>query len=399
MVNPNSVEQNPEEGDYGVAIRQTERWRKQSKKQKIEGEMEFNPDLGDRLEVDTRLRYHLASKLGCMAGELSFPKDFEEIAEGSKPKGYIGFIEADGNRFGEILKQLKEVVARKSAKDQIAAYENFSKMLKETTKEAVIEATVSVLEKALRDSNAKLIPMRILFLGGDDVMLAIQAEYALEFADEFCRRFQEIAERKKVEALKDIQLPTFTMSAGVVIAHHNVPFLSLHRMSSELLKNAKKRSWKSWEQKKAGAVDFQIITGSNTEDLKTVREELYTTREGEEEILLTGRPYLVSPNGDELSELLIAVENLRSAGIPRSQLNQLSRIMRLGEERGRLAFHRWFLRIGGEGENELKDAIRSALKTKDKIPDLWKKDQRAGGSGRLYCPLMDVVELLNLFAS
>lgn len=402
-----AVGQDLEGRGYGITIRQAERWRERQgmQKRKLIGDKEFDPRLGDRLEVDTILRCQIAEELKCDANWLAFPEDFEELAIDAQPRGYIGFIEADGNRFGEMLKELKVGVRQKFPEEQISAYEEFSQLLKETTKEALVKAAVVVLKDALRNApqrdGRKLIPMRVLFLGGDDVMLVVQAQYAIKLADEFCRLFQKIAEQKKREnkILKDIQLSTFTMSAGVVIAHHNVPFLSLHRMSSELLKSAKRRSWKAWGQKKAGAVDFQVVTGSNIEDLKTVREELYTLYDGREKILLTGRPYLVSPDQDELSELLGIVERLKEAVIPRNQLKQLSMIMRLGKEQSRVAFHRWFLRLGGEGENKKKEEIRKALGTNQEIPDIWKKDERAGGSGKLYCPLLDIVELLDLIYS
>ncbi|MFN3421125.1 MAG: Cas10/Cmr2 second palm domain-containing protein [Armatimonadota bacterium] len=388
---------------FGATIRQAEKWaetprHRKSKPSKGE-QVDLDPDLGDRLPVDAELRHCLASKLGLEAEKLKFPSDFEELAEDAKPQGYIGFIEADGNRFGEMLKQLREGIKEKTPNEQLAAYEAFSRLLKEATKDALISAVVEVLESAW--DGGKIIPLRILLLGGDDVMLVTQAQYALKLTDEFCRRFQEIAGQRKenFEVLKEIPLPAFTMSAGVVIAHHNVPFLSLHRMASELLKSAKKRSWSAKQEFEAGAVDFQVITGSNIEDLKVVRSELYTVYDNGSEISLTGRPYLVSPSEDELSELLGIVEEFKNAGIPRTQLKQLPQIMRLGKKQADVVFARWFIRLGGEGENAMKEVIRKALKTKAEIPSLWQKDDRKGGSRKLYCPLMDVVELFDLFAA
>ena len=380
--------------NFGVTIRHAEKWAKTPRETKLD----FEPERGDRLLVDAQLRHRLTESL--KTEDLKFTHDFEELAENAKPQGYIGFIEADGNRFGEMLKQLGEGIKQKSANEQLAAYEAFSHLLKETTREALISAVEDVLKNAW--DGGKIIPLRILLLGGDDVIVVAQAQYSLRLADKFCRRFQELAQQKKkeFEALRDINLPAFTMSAGVVIAHHNVPFLSLHRMASELLKSAKRRSWSAWKQNfEAGAVDFQVVTGSNIEDLKVVRGELYTVYDNGNEILLTGRPYLVSPSEDELCELLSTVEKFREAGIPRTQLKQLPKIMRLEKKQADVAFARWFIRLGGEGENEMKEAIRAALKTSEKIPSLWLKDDRKGGSRKLYCPLMDVVELFDLFAS
>jgi hypothetical protein len=234
------------------------------------------------------------------------------------------------------------------------------------------------------------------------VLLVIQAQYALPFAEAFCRLFQEKAGEKfsQDHSLQGIEFPIFTMSAGVVIAHHNLPFLSLHRMASELLKSAKRRSWKVNQQgKELGAVDFQVVTGSNIEDLKTLRREAYTVKDGSQELLMTGRPYLVSPdeNENELRQLLEVVKKLdglmENGKIGRSRLKELGDILRQGRQRGNCAFARWFLRLGDESVQEV---IRQALGTKERVPSLWQEDTRTGGQGKRFCRyLWDAVELLD----
>ncbi len=411
--------------NYGLTIQATERWRESQQKKELcflSGKKGiFDPDLGDRLPVDTSIRYRLANELGCSPGKLSFPVDFDDLSKGAIPHGYIGFMEADGNRFGELLKALRkgleEKKEEKKSEEELEAYKTFSDLLKEATQQALEEAAVEVLKRDLQERLKVLqgrddkvsIPLRVLLLGGDDVLLVTQAQYALPLADMFCRRFQEIAFRKlqEKEILKNLSLPEFTMSAGVVIAHHNLPFLSLHRMAAELLKSAKRRSWQAWQTQKdgrrrweAGAVDFQVVTGTNIEDLKTVRREVYTAQDGSEELLLTGRPYLVSPENDELCRLLKAVAELQERKVPRSQLKQIPEIARLGLERGQMVFAKWFLRLGGEEENDVKKAIRKVfqevLGAKEHIPSLWHKDNRPGVSGKWFTPLIDAVELFDL---
>jgi hypothetical protein len=363
-----------------------------------------NPQLKDRLPVDAILRHRIAERCGKSPEAFRFPEDFEELVSKAEPHGYMGYIEADGNRFGELLKALREGVEKKDNKGQLQAYQAFSALLKETTQEALIDALMEVLDgrELQQEGNKTILPFRVLLLGGDDVLLVIQAQYALPFAETFCRLFQEKAGEKfsQDHSLQGIEFPIFTMSAGVVIAHHNLPFLSLHRMASELLKSAKRRSWKVNQQgKELGAVDFQVVTGSNIEDLKTLRREAYTVKDGSQELLMTGRPYLVSPdeNENELRQLLEVVKKLdglmENGKIGRSRLKELGDILRQGRQRGNCAFARWFLRLGDESVQEV---IRQALGTKERVPSLWQEDTRTGGQGKRFCRyLWDAVELLD----
>jgi len=389
--------------NIGITVSKAEDWAEKPHYQPIRllsgEEITPNPDLKDRLPIDAILRHQIAKECDKSPDEFRFPEDFEELVVGAQPRGYMGYIEADGNRFGELLKALKEGIKDKSNKEQLQAYRAFSKLIKETTQEALIDALIEVLDgRELPKKDGKtILPFRVLLLGGDDILLVIQAQYALTFAEAFCRLFQEKARRKfsQEPSLQGVEFPDFTMSAGVVIAHHNLPFLSLHRMASELLKSAKRRSWKAKQEgQEIGAVDFQVVTGSNIEDLKTLRREVYTVRDGTQELLMTGRPYLVSPNEgeNELRQLLEVVESLKGR-VARSRLKELGDIMRQGRQRGNFAFSRWFLRLDNE---EAQKAIRYALGTEEIVPSLWQDDRRIGGQGKRFCRyLWDAVELLD----
>ncbi|MFA0781639.1 Cas10/Cmr2 second palm domain-containing protein [Fervidibacter sacchari] len=389
--------------NIGITVLKAVEWAEkphyQSVRLPLGKEVTPNLKLKDRLPVDTILRHLIAEERNKSPEEFSFPEDFEELVVGAQPRGYMGYIEADGNRFGELLKALKDGIKNKSNKEQLQAYQKFSDLLKETTQEALIDALMEVLkgQELAQQGDKTILPFRVLLLGGDDILLVIQAQYALTFAEAFCRLFQEKARRKfsQEPSLQGVEFPDFTMSAGVVIAHHNLPFLSLHRMASELLKSAKRRSWKAKQEgQEIGAVDFQVVTGSNIEDLKTLRREVYTVRDGTQELLMTGRPYLVSPNEgeNELRQLLEVVESLKGR-VARSRLKELGDIMRQGRQRGNFAFSRWFLRLDNE---EAQKAIRYALGTKEIVPSLWQDDQRIGGQGKRFCRyLWDAVELLD----
>lgn len=310
---------------------------------------------GDRLKADKPLRIRLAPFLGRKPEDFIYPRDFEDIASLAKPNNYLGFMDADGNGFGDMLSKLADT--RADEKD----YESFSNILETTTREAYIEAAVRVLVPFLReqinrnqikvDSQDSIrLPIRLLILGGDDVLVVTLPQLVLPLANEFCRLFQEIAgcKKGKSDRQKVKDLDPFTMSAGVVIAHHKFPFLSFQQLGNRLLKSAKKRAWAAKRDKEGyfGSVDYQLITASGADDLKTLRKEAYMLHyEGERELSLTGKPYLVSPKLDELRRLRHAVAKMKQAQISRRQIKSLYDVLRWGENRGVLEFLRWFGRL------------------------------------------------------
>jgi len=79
----------------------------------------LNSKLGDRLKVDVLLRHQLAQEMKCNPDDFEYPTDFDDF-QGAKPANYMGFIEADGNGFGDILSSL----AKNGANEE--TYEEFS---------------------------------------------------------------------------------------------------------------------------------------------------------------------------------------------------------------------------------------------------------------------------------
>jgi len=358
----------------------------------------LNSKLGDRLKVDVLLRHQLAQEMKCNPDDFEYPTDFDDF-QGAKPANYMGFIEADGNGFGDILSSL----AKNEANEE--TYEKFSKLLKNTTQEAFIESAVSVIKplfdkKVIRQNKkGKLpIPLRILILGGDDVFAVTLPQIILPFADEFCRRFQQIAEYRKNESESKIKaLDPFTMSAGVVIAHHNFPFLSFQKLSHSLLKNAKRRSWSSRkdEKRQYGSVDYQIITASGADDLKSMRKEIYTLNyQDGKKFYLTGKPYLVSPCKDELQDLLNYVKIMKDKdkGIARGQVKALYDILHDEEKKSVIDFIKWYCRLAKDGQ----DIIKCLLDTNDVCLSPWIKDNRPGNESKIYTPLFDAAELYDI---
>jgi len=312
----------------------------------------INLKCGDRLSVDKCLRERLAKDLNIDNPDcLVYKADFEKMTESdAKPQNYLGFMDADGNGMGDLLNTLA------TEKAKVDDYREFSHILSSSTQEAYLRAAVKVIVPYLKEqrksnNNEITLPIRLLIMGGDDVMVVSLPQLILPFANEFCREFQRIAKEKKENSESKVvkKLDEFTMSAGVVIAHRGFPFLSFRRLGNRLLKSAKKRSWaaKRDKQRFFGSVDFQIITASGADDLKRLRKDDYTLNfKNEPEISLTGRPYLVSPELDEILNLRHIVAKMKTAQISRRQVKSLSDIlMRHDSTSALVKFMQWFNRL------------------------------------------------------
>lgn len=387
----------------------------------------LNSKRGDRLTVDVLLRHRLAHEFqeeNLASDDFDYPFDFEKLVAKASPRNYLGLMDADGNGFGDLLTTLAE--GKDGKKPDKQDYKALSELLSETTREAFIEAAAKVLKPLLQSQlNPKpiRIPLRVLVMGGDDVFVVGLPQQIIAIANEFCRQFQIIAERRKSQFPSEMdllkQLPPLTMSAGVVIAHYNFPFLSFQRLANRLLKSAKRRAWgvkKKWHeweeqkvqeqdekkpQKPTGSVDFQIITASGTEDLKTIRKEAYTIENPHEgKAFFTGRPYLVGKDLDELQKLRRFIARMKAAEISRRQIKALNDILRRGVnvKQSHFNFLYWFgrLREAEQPELDQKKVIKDFLDSQTGWLSPWQRDNRPGGSGKLYTPLLDAVELFDI---
>ena len=363
----------------------------------------------DRLPIDREVREVLAEKLNCSPCDLEFPQDFDDLGELAQPSGYMAFMEADGNRFGELLSALAQQNASESD------YETFSAGLSEITRRTLLFAIRDTIGEWMKGKDERPIPLRVLILGGDDVLLVTIPQVALKMAHLFCRKFQELGEQFKQNGLPECplspaltlpalsttddalkKLPPFTMSAGIVIAHHNLPILSFRRLADKLLKNAKRRSWKAKKGKvDAGALDFQVITGSGVEDLKVMREEGYEIN-GKPKRWLTGRPYLIAPDNDEFNELLCAVQKLKN--LARRQRHAVVQCLRESSyEQATIGFLRWLCRLKDEQRDAVREVVNLFRSAGDAMVLPWQLDKRPGGYGEgVWTPLIDAVEILEL---
>jgi len=254
--------------------------------QKIEKSKEFR---------QARIYKKLFDTLGF---EPEFSPDFNKIGKVSEPEGYIGFIYADGNRMGTYLADIETF-------DEL---EEFSKDVDEATINATVSTLTDKFENELLDKK-KDVPFQIILAGGDDLILALPANKAIDVAIDFCENFEN-----------NLSSRSITTSASIIICHDSFPIKNVLDIAESLIKNAKAESRKNMENKNGKSyLDFIVITGSSLEDpiAKREKELQYHNIFGSHH--LTKRPYSLT----EMEDLIVTIQELKKSEFPNNKLKAL----------------------------------------------------------------------------
>jgi len=298
------------------------------------------------------------------------PNDFQEIGAFSRKLGYIGVVYADGNSMSKHIKSI----------DTNDNFKSFSDIIDNAIKKACFHA----LEKYCSEERG-VIPAQILILGGDDLVVVLPADRAMDFALSVADKFTEITKNKFLENEKLSNLfngQGITISTGVAIGKDSQPFRILLEQAEGLLKLAKEKG----AEKDGGNIpdsyiDFHISSQSAWVDINVVRNEEYVCKK--DNLFRTMRPYSL----EDAKKLL---ENARKlSNLPRTKLQKLYDSAFLNKGMAQLETIRVFTRLK-EKENE-RMVFREAIESFDCFKLMpWKKEND------VYKTMIpDVVELID----
>ncbi|MCP6759990.1 MAG: type III-B CRISPR-associated protein Cas10/Cmr2 [Fischerella sp. CENA71] len=333
-----------------------------------------------------------------------------EIGNVSKLRGFVGYIYADGNNMGGYLRQHIRTPEK---------YREFSEQVLNATQNSVYIA----LEKHLKPrrlnnlndpDNAHrngqwIYPFEIITIGGDDVLLIVPADKALDVAKTIGEEFErEILKGSIIfwqiyflhwlvesglhtliryfffrEGYSLLKLSTFrlntpynpekvhryqgknpseytsqcelSMSAGVLITAENTPIYYAQELTSQLLKSSKKlaKELKRNYNYYGGTVDFLVLKAVTmiASDIKEFREQGLTKGN----LKLYSSPYTLH----ELGGLLQTVEALKKAKFPKSQLYQIRSLLERGKHTAILNYRYFRVRLQ-QGQPELERNFEKA---------------------------------------
>jgi hypothetical protein len=288
---------------------------------------------------------------------VKMPDDLDGIGASSSLPGYVGFIALDGNHIGSLLGKPATV----------EAYRSFSEGLYDLTQKQTFTAL-----KYYGRPHGEIAPFEIVLIGGDDVLLITAADIAIEIALAIAEGFEEHSPDQVLErAGLSGEYKKLTMAGGVVLAHADFPIPAMHTLAEALQKSAKKLC--AAQEYKTGAIDFQVVSGSDT-DLEEIRR--FTPHR---------RPYAL----EKLRLLVEHIRNLKAEGFPTSQLQAMYQALFEGEINAQLASIATLGRLGQRSDKTQHDLLKKffadfGVKFNGQLPP-WDAGKRSA--------LVDLVEL------
>jgi CRISPR-associated protein Cmr2 len=338
-------------------------------------------------------KYYKSSKL--KPEDTGEANSLQEIAS----EGFVGYIYADGNNMGGYIQKIRTA----------EAYRKFSQDVTDATTDAVYIALATHLNPSdfrpeTRENPNQIFthihPFEILTVGGDDVLLIVPANRALQIAKTIGEEFEHILLSKSTdygrgESKSDLRkahryqagvgaiedLCQLSMSSAVLITAENTPIYYAQKLYEQLLKSAKKRAK---ELRKSahyfgGTIDFLSLKSVTmlSDSISAFREAGLTKKIRENQKLkLYAAPYTLF----EIGGLIETVRTLKKADFPRSQLYQIRSLIEQGKETAMLNYRYFRVRLK-KGQKELKADFEEA----------WCKPKDANNSGNL-APWMTLPE-------
>ena len=328
--------------------------------------------------------YYQALNQTLIPYKVSEALSLREIGNVSAVKGFVGYIYADGNNMGGYIRQ-----KIRTPQD----YQEFSQKILDATQNAVYIALKTHLSPRQlqnltdadnRDRNGEWIyPFEIIAIGGDDVMLIVPGDKALDIAKTIGEEFENQLlpefklnktlpetdnkyELKKIHRyqLEHDELPEYnsqcelSMSAGVLITAENTPIYYAEALTNQLLKSSKKlaKNLKRDYNYYGGTVDFLALKAVTmiASNINDFREQGLTKKE--KNLKLYAAPYTLH----ELDGLLKTVAALKKSEFPKSQLYQIRSLLERGKRTAILNYRYFRTRMKPEKAQHLKTAFEDA---------------------------------------
>ena len=248
-----------------------------------------------------------------------------DIGDRSAWRNYVGVVYADGNAMGQVVQAI----------DSPETSRQFSAIVDTSIRQACFTALSEVCrheieavrEAVERNADVNPLPADILLLGGDDLLVALPADRALDFTMRITDLF-ELFTRERIAELQDTEVREFfhaqlgrdtgfTISCGVAIVKSTYPFYLARDLAEQLMNNAKRAViGQNVADADPARIDFHVVTGANSHTLDQVRRVDYRV---DSHAVRTLRPL----TRDQLQNLKASVQMLRKVRFPRSKLHEL----------------------------------------------------------------------------
>lgn len=210
-------------------------------------------------------------------GDFEFCSELESLGY-KEGESYISVIHIDGNNMGVKFSNCRDMLERKSLSLKVRkTVENaFAKLVKKIVSE--YDSYADVLDmRALKQGNKRLLPLRPIIIGGDDITFICPGRMGLQYAQAFIEAVNsenllddKLYDRIVKETGKQVN-KKLSCCAGVAIVPAKYPFFRAYELAEQLCDEAKTLSRKD----DGNYLDFAILHGEKYGDIKLLRKEQY----------------------------------------------------------------------------------------------------------------------------
>lgn len=316
--------------------------------------------------ADAKIRDNFPEELG----DFEFCSELERLGY-KDGESYICVIHIDGNNMGVKFSNCRDMAERKSLSLKVRknVERAFGELIKMIVKE--YDSYADVLDmRALNQGNKRLLPLRPIIIGGDDITFICPGRMGLQYAQAFIEYVnsedlldKDLYNHIKKETGKQIS-KSLSCCAGVAVVPAKYPFFRAYELAEQLCDEAKALSRKD----DGNYLDFAILHGEKYGDIQMLRKEQYESANGN----LHYGPYNVLGKENDkhsVKGLLALSRALSDKDMPRNKVKDLRRV--LHEDKHSMSI---FL----ENCPEICELVKKENKlTAVMADDMWDKDAGA----------------------
>lgn len=238
--------------------------------------------------------------------DLTYDEVAYEIGDLTGRNDWVAIIHADGNGLGRVVQKLGH------NRDK---FKDFSRLLDEATHNAAHSAYAAVAGKW--NARSKVIPLRPVVLGGDDMTIICQAGIAIDYTKAFIAAFEKETEQLLGGLLSQAQVYSngnkLTCCAGIAFVKSSYPFHFGYQLAEALCDAAKKdaKAGIAADRLPASCLMFHKVQDSFYVDYSDIVARELTPAEGQS---WQFGPYYLDerPNRWTMLDLLRQVEELEA---------------------------------------------------------------------------------------
>jgi hypothetical protein len=314
-----------------------------------------------------------------------FTDRLDELGHRKNEDSHIAIVHIDGNDMGRRFQKTKtlEETRRLSNSVREITMDSFRELLKHITfKFANIENALGFDTKEKKKffpkiEKRKVIPLRPIIIGGDDITFVCTGKLGIYLANCFLQKFEELAgKNEEINQLKhNLEFDPLSACAGIAVTKTKYPFSRGYELAEQLCRNAKRERRK--DSGKSSWLDFHIAYGGFSGTLEEIRKFHYQVpRQGS----LLFRPYRLEDNKENNFNRFVEKTKQIKKIFPKSKLMQLREELTRGETASR-TFHL---------EMSARSREFPVIPNLPPKGSLWWKDKT---------PYFDMIELIEFYPS